>query len=217
MSQFSAMTAFDMVRNQVFGISWRLPTLLKGLRLLSIFSLYSDPSSANVSFKRLHEFLYETELLDEFTKENFPALVTELTEPARPDVIGLSNATFAWSASVVNGTLTPSNQGFRLRVQDELLFKRNAINLIIGPTGSGKTSLLMALLGEMHYVPSGPGAFMSLPREGGVAYAAQESWVLNETIRVGDVVDVSSTHMLIVNAGKYSVWILVRRGTVQEG
>jgi hypothetical protein len=44
--------------------------------------------------------------------------------------------------------------------------------------------MLMALLGEMHYVPSGPSSWRSLPREGGVAYAAQESWVQNETIKV---------------------------------
>ena len=42
----------------------------------------------------------------------------------------------------------------------------------------------MALLGEMHYMPAGPDSFFSLPRSGGVAYAAQESWVQNETIRV---------------------------------
>lgn len=55
--------------------------------------------------------------------------------------------------------------------------------MIVGPTGSGKTSLLMALLGELHFIPSGPGSWYSLPRGGGVAYAAQESWVQNETIR----------------------------------
>ena len=42
----------------------------------------------------------------------------------------------------------------------------------------------MALLGEMHYTLDGPNSWVSLPREGGVAYAAQESWVMNETIRV---------------------------------
>ena len=36
----------------------------------------------------------------------------------------------------------------------------------------------------MHYIPAGPGSFVNLPRAGGVAYAAQESWVQNETIRV---------------------------------
>lgn len=42
----------------------------------------------------------------------------------------------------------------------------------------------MALLGEMHFVPSIPASWFSLPRSNGVAYAAQESWVLNTTIRV---------------------------------
>lgn len=50
-------------------------------------------------------------------------------------------------------------------------------------SGSGKTSLLMALLGEMHFLPSQPTSWFTLPREKGVAYAAQESWVQNDTIR----------------------------------
>lgn len=36
----------------------------------------------------------------------------------------------------------------------------------------------------MHSIPSGPDSLVSLPRQGGIAYHAQESWVLNETIRV---------------------------------
>ena len=83
------------------------------------------------------------------------------------------------------GVLTPgsSRRHFTLRIQDEVIFKQGKINLIVGPTGCGKTSLLMALLGELHYVPSGPDSWFNLPRENGVAYAAQESWVQNETIR----------------------------------
>lgn len=42
----------------------------------------------------------------------------------------------------------------------------------------------MALLGEMYYKGHGINSWYSLPRDGGIAYAAQESWVLNETIRV---------------------------------
>lgn len=37
---------------------------------------------------------------------------------------------------------------------------------------------------EMHFVPSEPNSWFSLPRGGGVAYAAQEAWIQNETIRV---------------------------------
>ena len=37
--------------------------------------------------------------------------------------------------------------------------------------------------GEMHYTPTGLNSYVQLPRDGGVAYAAQESWVLNATIK----------------------------------
>lgn len=102
-----------------------------------------------------------------------------------PEVIGFREASFTWSATN-DGSVTPgpSRRNFTFRVEDELIFKRGHINLIVGPTGSGKTSLLMALLGEMHYIPMGPNSFFNLPRQQGVGYATQESWVLNETIRV---------------------------------
>jgi len=35
----------------------------------------------------------------------------------------------------------------------------------------------------MHFMPSNPDSWFNLPRTGGVAYAAQESWVQNATIR----------------------------------
>jgi ABC-type uncharacterized transport system fused permease/ATPase subunit len=79
--------------------------------------------------------------------------------------------------------VTPGRAAFRLRIEDPVVFSRGKLNLIIGPTGSGKTSIIQALLGEMHYIPSGPGAWVNLPRDGGVAYCAQESWVQSLTIR----------------------------------
>lgn len=35
----------------------------------------------------------------------------------------------------------------------------------------------------MHFTPSEPDSSFNLPRAGGVAFAVQESWVQNETIR----------------------------------
>jgi ABC-type transport system involved in cytochrome bd biosynthesis fused ATPase/permease subunit len=64
-----------------------------------------------------------------------------------------------------------------------VVFARHKLNMITGPTGSGKTSLLLALLGEMHYVPTGSGSWVNTPRDGGIAYCAQESWVQSLTIR----------------------------------
>jgi ABC-type uncharacterized transport system fused permease/ATPase subunit len=68
-------------------------------------------------------------------------------------------------------------------IDDTVIFARGKLNMITGPTGSGKTSLLLALLGEMHYAPTGPGSWVNIPRDGGIAYCAQESWMQSLTIR----------------------------------
>src|ERR1700749_2164966 len=88
--------------------------------------------------------------------------------------IGFSDATFLWSKEEQNGYATPS-RNFRLHIDGDLYFMKDKINLIVGPTGSGKTSILHALLGEMHFLPNSPRSHFNLPRDGGVAYAAQES------------------------------------------
>lgn len=52
------------------------------------------------------------------------------------------------------------------------------------PRASGLHVDYYLFLGEMHFIRSGPDSYFHLPRHGGVAYAAQESWVQNETIKV---------------------------------
>ena len=109
------------------------------------------------------------------------------------NTIGIRHASFTWANDFAKLAVTPGGtrrRMFMLHVGEDLFFKRGKLNLIVGPTGSGKTSLLMALLGEMHYIPSGPDSFVNLPREGGVAYAAQESWVQNDTIKGSHVTSV---------------------------
>ncbi|KAF9500349.1 P-loop containing nucleoside triphosphate hydrolase protein [Pleurotus eryngii] len=167
---FSSMTVFDILRGQLHMISNTLTVVIKG----------------KISLDRVNEFLHKTELLDSFADDG------ELSAPEAPaptvvgsqDVI-IRDASFTWDAEKpVPGK---SRRNFILKIDGEVLFKRNGINAILGPTGSGKTSLLMALLGEMHFVPSGPNSLCNLPRQGGVSYACQESWVQNETIR-GNIV-----------------------------
>lgn len=89
----------------------------------------------------------QTELLDKFTTPN-EAAAELLAEPSKEneDKIGFRDAAFSWSNDST-GAQTPSRRTFCLRVEDEVLFKPGCINLITGPTGSGKTTMLMALLG----------------------------------------------------------------------
>jgi ABC-type multidrug transport system fused ATPase/permease subunit len=118
----------------------------------------------------------QTEVLDAFSASAPPHFVVS----AHPGRIGLARATFAWSAREAG--LGAAGR-FQLRIDDTLEFRRGALNLVLGPTGSGKSALLLALLGELHYVPHSSESWCSLPREGGVALAAQESWVMSDTIR----------------------------------
>ncbi|KDQ56810.1 hypothetical protein JAAARDRAFT_131890 [Jaapia argillacea MUCL 33604] len=159
--------------------------ILRG-ELFTVFFMVPQFINAKVALDRFNEFLHTTELLDQFSgASNEIQLETIDVEvgKCRQEAIGFCDATFSWSNEIHSGAATPSKRSFRLRIDDELLFQRGCVNLVIGPTGSGKTSLLMALLGEMHFIPSGPHSWFNLPRRGGVAYAAQESWVQNETIK----------------------------------
>ncbi|KAJ7785936.1 hypothetical protein B0H16DRAFT_1681200 [Mycena metata] len=165
---FSSMSMFDMLRNRQHFVFWALSQTITG----------------KVSLDRVNEFLHKTELLDSFVEKD--ADTPELFVPADVEAnekIGFRDATFAWSSEKTDGTLTPSKRRFMLKIEGEMLFKHGCINLVVGPTGSGKTSLLMALLGEMHFIPSGPASWYNLPRARGISYAAQESWVQNETIK----------------------------------
>ncbi|KAE9400658.1 P-loop containing nucleoside triphosphate hydrolase protein [Gymnopus androsaceus JB14] len=133
---------------------------------------------AKVSLDRITDFLYETELVDTFTQHTSDSFL-----PVSTEEIGFRDATFSWSNDCSQVSLTPSRRQFLLKIDGELIFMKGSINLIIGSTGSGKTSMLMALLSEMHFIPSGPDSWYNLPRNHGVAYAAQECWVQNATIK----------------------------------
>ncbi|KAI0705524.1 P-loop containing nucleoside triphosphate hydrolase protein [Earliella scabrosa] len=178
---FSSFTAFLMIQQQLHLIFYAIPVC----------------TQAKVSLDRINEFLHKTELLDEYEgKKTGDTIASAFDRPSHDEnILGIGRTTFTWAAdSDAQTPATPATSDtavsgyrrqrrFALHVEDEIVFKRGHINLIVGPTGSGKTSLLMALLGEMHALPDGPDSFVSLPRVGGVAYAAQESWVQNETIR----------------------------------
>ncbi|XP_023214157.1 multidrug resistance-associated protein 4-like, partial [Centruroides sculpturatus] len=58
-----------------------------------------------------------------------------------------------------------------------LSIKTGELLTVMGPVGSGKTSLLMSMLGE---IPINSG---KVSVKGKIAYASQEAWVFNETIK----------------------------------
>ncbi|KAJ7916159.1 multidrug resistance-associated ABC transporter [Mycena leptocephala] len=110
-----------------------------------------------------------TELLDSFSSKDIPD--TSVPDEPASELIGFRDAMFTWSNDdQTDGTLTPTSRRFVLKIEGELFF-RPGFNLVVGPTG------------EMHMIPSSPASWFNLPRGRGVSYVAQESWVLNDTIK----------------------------------
>lgn len=155
---------------------------------LSLFTLLRTPLDqlsdmtsyvvqSKVSLDRIGDFLNEEETskyeqLGQTPGPNSPAF-------------GFEEASFAWNLK--------SENDFKLR-DINIDFKEGKLNVIIGPTGSGKTSLLLALLGEMDLISGKvflPGIIsrdhlVIDPRTGltdSVAYCSQSAWLLNDSIK----------------------------------
>ncbi|KAF8446359.1 P-loop containing nucleoside triphosphate hydrolase protein, partial [Boletus edulis BED1] len=159
---FSSISVFELLHQQISVVAESIPRFIRG----------------KVALDRINSFLLRVEL----PGPEHSISHTESDNNIPVDAIGISHATFSWTKSE-RSTQTPQSKYFTLSIRDELIFKHKELNLVTGPTGSGKTSLLMALLGEMYFHPSAPSSWCNLPRHLGVAYAAQESWILNRTIR----------------------------------
>ncbi|XP_023210557.1 multidrug resistance-associated protein 4-like [Centruroides sculpturatus] len=130
----------------------------------STFNLFSQAmnlvAEILVSLKRIQDFL----LLEE--KGNNAFEIIEEKANLTKCGIWMNNVTAAWK----KGT-EPTLNNISLNVMPgELL-------TVIGPVGSGKTSLLMSMLGEI------PVTTGNVSLKGKIAYASQEAWGFNETIR----------------------------------
>lgn len=157
---------------------------------LSLFSLLRIPldqladmvahvQESKVSVDRVEEYLNEPET------DKYQQLEKTQRDENGEVVIGFDRGTFSWGSKDADD--------FKL-IDLDLHFEIAQLNVVIGPTGSGKTSLLMALLGEMTlldgsvYLPGGrsredlkPDSETGLTES--VAYCAQQAWLVNGTIK----------------------------------
>lgn len=185
-------------------LSFAFYTLIEGKSLkpsvaftaLSLFTLLRIPldyladmiahvQETKVSVDRIEEFLNEDET------EKYRQLKHSEVQDQEP-VIGFHNGAFTWGNKSKSGD-DEADASFHL---DDLnmRFHVGQLNVVAGPTGSGKTSLLMALLGEMTllngkvYLPGGRSR-EDLKRDPStglvecVAYCAQQAWLANASIK----------------------------------
>ncbi|KAJ9148315.1 ATP-dependent bile acid permease [Pleurostoma richardsiae] len=150
-----------------------------------IGDMLAHVQESKVSIDRIEEYLSEEET------DKFEQLGQDNIDESGNKVIGFKNATFIWGGK--NVVAEDGSMAFRLLDLD-VDFKIGGLNVITGPTGSGKTSLLMALLGEMTllegrvFLPGGRSREDVRPDpETGLAetcaYVAQQAWLVNGTIK----------------------------------
>ena len=110
----------------------------------------------SVSYYRIEKFLNAEEKDEE-------AVGREEAEEA----VSCHSASFSWTPGQVRDTLEDIN----------LSIKKGSLVAVVGSVGSGKSSLLSAMLGDMRRSKG------SLNVSGGLAYVPQQAWVQNATVK----------------------------------
>ncbi|MCO5551431.1 hypothetical protein L7F22_004934 [Adiantum nelumboides] len=143
--------------------------------VLAIFRIIQDPVrltpdvlsafiQAHISFVRLENFLQEEELL-----EGEPLGIIQDHESITSDyVIRVEDASLSWHPEDLQCTT--------LRALN-IVIKRGEKVAVCGSVGAGKTSLLLALLGEMPRISG------SVHLCGKLAYVSQSAWIQSMTVR----------------------------------
>uniref|UniRef100_A0A0D3GHW3 Uncharacterized protein n=1 Tax=Oryza barthii TaxID=65489 RepID=A0A0D3GHW3_9ORYZ len=117
-----------------------------------------------VSLERIGRFLAEEEIKqDDVTR----AATTTATKNSDAGIIHVQDGSFSWSGSEAELTLKNAH----------LSIRRGEKVAVCGPVGSGKSSLLCALLGEI------PRTSGMVELYGTVAYVSQNSWIQSGTVR----------------------------------
>ncbi|KAG6453082.1 hypothetical protein O3G_MSEX007962 [Manduca sexta] len=120
-------------------------------------NVISNVVQTSVGIKRLNKFMNCDEL-DESSIEH---------DQKEPHPIVIENGHFTWGAQDAEPVL----RNIALRVP------RGALVAVVGAVGSGKSSLLAALLGEMNALAG------RVNTNGSIAYVPQQAWIQNATLQ----------------------------------
>lgn len=115
-------------------------------------------SQAMISLKRLDDFMMSRELVEDSVER----------------VEGCNGST---AVEIKDGDFSWDDEGVEVTLKDvNLVIKKGELSAIVGTVGSGKSSLLASILGEMHKLKG------KVRVCGTTAYVAQTSWIQNGTI-----------------------------------
>ncbi|RWS29684.1 ABC transporter ABCC1-like protein [Leptotrombidium deliense] len=134
----------------------------------------SSTLMAYVSMKRIQDYLNATDLMPYVTRNNSDAAVEVKDGHFRWEVTENKSVANGTDGKVVETPVTNDTlSGINLRVE------KGSLHAIVGQVGSGKSSLLSAVLGEMELVKG----TVNVSGELKIAYVPQQAWIENLTLR----------------------------------
>lgn len=186
-SAANAFTAVSLLDRLIFPMNY-FPWIINGFL------------EARVSALRIREFLFASAESEVFTTPALqppkPKAKPGEVSVAETNAVEISDCIFAWSQQqqdeeeadeddavtplISDSTaVVPLKASFAFEVSiEQLTLKQNREYVICGPVGAGKSSLLLALLGEMRRQS---GEFSVLRRR--ASYAPQTPWLFQGTVR----------------------------------
>ncbi|KAG0375854.1 hypothetical protein BGX24_008580 [Mortierella sp. AD032] len=204
---FTTLALLEILRQALGTIPWAMMSIMR----------------AQVSLKRIGDFLDEEEIVKDTTITKIDGKAPLVHHTATHPTIGFVNASYSWPNKEHDAVPTakavkkdswiqkikakfskdaPKPAGPEVVAEPEAVQERfqlknisadfpvGEFSVIVGPTGSGKSALLLALLGELErtegqmYLPRlDYDSNGRRPHGSGIAYVAQTAWLQNTTIR----------------------------------
>ncbi|KAG7661583.1 uncharacterized protein J8A68_004850 [[Candida] subhashii] len=187
---FSSFVTFVLIQDKPLTSDIVFPALallnLLSSPLLQFPMVITSMIEAGVAIERIRNFLMNDEI-DESMILRFP----ESSKNKDDIAVRIENATFHWSQDKtkdIKYTDEEQEQQQQTRHVHALRnvnfeAKRGELSCIVGKVGSGKTSLLYGLLGQLK-VTSGDKPFPPLIQtRGTIAYCSQQPWIMNASVK----------------------------------
>ena len=130
----------------------------------NILRFLMEAVKLNVSLKRINTFLNCPDL-DEDTGRTTGGSLTK-------NAVEMRQASFSWSGG---DEKTSGDESTLTKI--DLAVGKGSLVAVVGHVGSGKSSLISAMLGEMNVVSG------SINTNGKIAYVPQQAWMQNETLK----------------------------------
>ncbi|CAD8189167.1 unnamed protein product [Paramecium octaurelia] len=155
----------ELTPSKVFPIISLLLMLASNLQILPIS--YNSLQEALLSLKRVSAFLQTDEIMNKCIQQ---------LDYRDPNIaIKIEQGNFHWNRSQIQKETSPILKNISLAIQPGQFVS------LIGDIGSGKSSLIQALIGEMVYNEGDQQPYIQT--YGNIAYVGQKAWIQNGSVK----------------------------------